>query len=46
MAKKPETDDTYAKESFTFRGMQTWQLWSITIVAIAVVAGLLIYANM
>ena len=46
MENKQEADDTYAKESFTFRGMKRWQLWSITIVSIVIVVGLLSYANM
>lgn len=37
-------DDKFARESFTFRRMTPWQLWSISIAAAAVVIVLLIYA--
>ena len=39
-----QTDDKYARHSFTFRGMKTWQLWGISAASAAVVAALLIYA--
>lgn len=31
------TDDRYARESFTMRGMRRWQIWTLAIVAVAVV---------
>lgn len=31
------TDDRYARESFTMRGMRPWQIWALAIVAGAVV---------
>jgi hypothetical protein len=40
-----ENDDKYARESFTFRRMKGWQLWSITVVSVAVVVGVLVYAT-
>ncbi|MGF1630571.1 MAG: hypothetical protein ACFCUT_13950 [Kiloniellaceae bacterium] len=39
-----EHDDKYARESFSFRRMRGWQLWSITVVSAAVIVGMLIYA--
>ncbi|HUF80301.1 MAG TPA: hypothetical protein VMN03_04130 [Burkholderiales bacterium] len=34
------TDDSYARGSFTMRGMQPWQIWTLAIVAVvAVVLG-------
>lgn len=36
-------DDTYARQSFTFRRMKRWQLWSITVAAVAIVIALLLY---
>lgn len=39
-----ENDDKYARESFTFRRMKGWQLWSITVVAVAVLVAVLVYA--
>jgi hypothetical protein len=37
-------DDTYARQSFTFRRMKRWQLWSITVAGAAIVIALLLYA--
>lgn len=37
------TGDSYARESFTWRRMRRWQLWGITLVCIALIAGLLAY---
>ena len=34
--KKKPPDDTYARDSFSFRQMSRWQLWSITIVVIVI----------
>lgn len=45
MAQKPQNaDDPYARESFGMRRMTRGQVWAITIVAIVVVAGLLVYS--
>lgn len=45
MAKKPQIpDDTYARNSFTFRGMTRKQLWAITIVAAIILVGGVVYA--
>lgn len=38
-----EKDDSYARESFTFRRMKRWQLWSITVASIVIVIALLLY---
>ena len=37
-------DDKFARESFTFRRMMPWQVWSISIASAAVVIGLVVYA--
>lgn len=43
--KQHQADDRYARESFSMRTMKQWQVWAISIVAAAVVIGLLlIYA--
>jgi hypothetical protein len=39
-----QTGDEYARQSFTFRGMKTWQLWGITAVSAVVIIALLVYA--
>ena len=36
-------DDKYARESFTFRAMKRWQIWSLAAAAIAILAVMLIY---
>ena len=36
--------DKFARESFTFRRMAPWQLWSISIACAAVVVAAVIYA--
>jgi hypothetical protein len=41
-SQKPE--DSFARDSFTFRRMTRWQLWAITIVAAAVFVGLVVYS--
>ncbi|MGE0333986.1 MAG: hypothetical protein AB7Q76_01745 [Gammaproteobacteria bacterium] len=47
MAKKPQIpDDTYARESFTFRRMTRGQVWAITIVAAIILVGGVVYANL
>lgn len=38
----PDNDD-FARDSFTFRRMKTWQLWGITIAAVVLVVAMLIY---
>lgn len=38
-------DDTYARDSFSLRRMTQGQVWAITIVGIAVLVGLLLYAT-
>ncbi len=43
MAREPEPDK-FTRKAFSFRRMTGWQLWSITVVAVAVVAAGLIYA--
>lgn len=37
-------DSEYARQSFTFRRMRTWQVWSITAAGAAVIIALLVYA--
>ncbi len=45
MAKKqPKADDSYARDSFSMRRMTRWQVWAITIVAIVIVVGLVVYS--
>lgn len=43
-ANSPRNDDPYARGSFTFRRMEKWQLWSITIVGVVILVALLVYA--
>lgn len=40
MAQQPDKreQEKYARESFSFRRMKGWQLWGITVVAVAVLA--------
>lgn len=40
MAQDPEPRDQekYARESFSFRRMKSWQLWGVTVVAVVVLA--------
>lgn len=46
MAHRQQTpEDPYARDSFSFRGMKKWQLWAITIVAVAVVIAVILYAG-
>lgn len=45
MAEKQQgPDDPYARDSFSMRRMTKGQVWAITIVAIVVVVGLLLYS--
>lgn len=37
MTDRPPPDDRYARESFTWRRMQPWQYWTMTIVFIILV---------
>lgn len=41
--RKTSDDDPYARDSFTFRRMTRWQLWSITIVLVVIVVLAIIY---
>lgn len=34
----PSGGDSYARESFTWRRMRPWQIWTLAIVAVGVVA--------
>lgn len=34
----PRGGDSYARESFTWRRMRPWQIWTLAIVAVVVVA--------
>lgn len=43
MATQHYPEDTYAKGSFTLRGMRRWQAWSISVVAILLVIAALAY---
>lgn len=36
----PSGDDSYARESFTWRRMRPWQIWTLLIVVVAVAGGL------
>lgn len=42
--KQPKADDPYARDSFSMRRMTRGQVWAITIVAIVVVVGLVVYS--
>lgn len=42
--KQQSPDDTYARDSFSMRRMTRGQVWAITIVAIVIVVGLVIYS--
>lgn len=44
MADNPNRGDRFARESFTFRRMRPWQLWSLLIVIGLLVIGLIIWA--
>ncbi len=37
-------DDTYARESFTFRRMTRGQVWALTTIVVVVLAGVVVYA--
>lgn len=39
-----QSDDQFARQSFSFRRMTPWQLWSISIAAAIVVIGLVAYS--
>jgi len=39
---QPSGDDSYARESFTWRRMRPWQIWTLSIVVV-VVAGALYF---
>jgi hypothetical protein len=43
MAPTERDTDTYARDSFTWRGMAKWQVWSISIAAAVIVVLLLAY---
>jgi hypothetical protein len=46
MMNKIEKDpEKYARESFSFRNMTKWQLWSITIVAVALLIAVAVYVS-
>lgn len=38
------TDDRYARESFTFRRMRPWQIWTAAIAAVAVLVAAIAFA--
>lgn len=42
--KQQSPDDPYARDSFSMRRMTKGQVWAITIVAIVVLIGLIIYS--
>jgi hypothetical protein len=42
--KERDPDDTYARQSFTFRRMTRAQLWAITIFVVILLAGAVVYA--
>ncbi|EHK57141.1 hypothetical protein [Allomesorhizobium alhagi] len=44
MANNRDDPDRFARESFTFRRMRSWQLWSLLIVIALLVIGLLFWA--
>lgn len=45
MPDNPTHDDSYARESFTFRRMKTWQIWTLSaIVAVLVVVAIASYS--
>jgi hypothetical protein len=47
MAEKERVpDDTFARDSFGMRRMTQGQVWAMTIVAVLVMVGLLVYANL
>ncbi len=37
--------DKFARESFSMRGMQRWQVWSVSLVTIAIVIALVVYTT-
>lgn len=39
-------EDPYARDSFTLRRMTRGQVWAITVVAVLVVIGLLVYVGL
>lgn len=44
MAENLHTDrnDSFARESFTWRRMKNWQLWSITVAAVVILIAMLV----
>ncbi|MEP5975663.1 MAG: hypothetical protein ABJ299_02715 [Nitratireductor sp.] len=43
MAIKPNRDDKFARESFTFRRMAGWQMWSLLIICALAAIGLIFW---
>lgn len=43
MTRNNRKDDPYARGSFGMRGMTRWQLWSITIVSVAIIIAAVFY---
>jgi len=39
----PPPPDTYARESFTMRRMQPWQIWTMVAVLVVVLLGVIFY---
>lgn len=39
-----QSDDQFARQSFSFRRMTSWQLWSLSIASVIVVIGLVAYS--
>jgi hypothetical protein len=38
--KAPARDDEYARESFTFRRMRPWQIWTLTAAVVVILIGI------
>lgn len=43
MATPQRNEDRYAQESFTWRRMKPWQIWTLAIAAVALVVAGVIY---
>lgn len=39
----PQSDDRYARDSFTFRQMKPWQLWLISLAAVLIILAMLVW---
>jgi hypothetical protein len=43
MANKPNPDDRFSRDSFTFRRMEGWQMWSLLAICALAAIGLVFW---